>query len=66
MTTNLSFKLTESKVIRELGFSECLYDNELMNNNMFQVRAFISSFHFLPPNILGNPCIKLYIYISLF
>lgn len=46
MTNNLSnssFKLSESKVIRELGFSECLYDNELMHNNMFQVRAFIVS-----------------------
>ena len=38
-----STKLDDFKVIRKLGIGECLYDNELLNNNMYQTRAFITS-----------------------
>ena len=40
---NIEKKLDESKVIRKLGFGESLYDNELINKNMFQTRVFIVS-----------------------
>ena len=38
-----SSKLEDCKLIRQLGFGECLYDNELLSQNMFQTRAFITS-----------------------
>jgi hypothetical protein len=38
-----SSKLEDFKLIRQLGFGECLYDNELLSQNMFQTRCFIAS-----------------------
>ena len=63
MNTNSSVKLSDFEVIRELGFGECLYDNELMNNNMFQSRAFIASIakqYSIDMNVL-NKALKVWI-----
>ena len=35
-------KLEDFKIIRELSFAESLYDNEVVNNNSFQTRTFIT------------------------